>query len=244
MKGIKIVIIVLFVWALECAQGQILNVEYRFTAAEIEMYKANDTSNAPHILLRNTTRDGVAIYFDTENHIGEITLKNAEGVLIRTVNTPQALREPKVSFTRMPEGRYWVEVFFDSSSVLLPIEIQTFNGCIRDQYEFNDKPIYYLADTVPSFKGGKAQLEEYLHAQLPRYTRHTPIPDSTQYQIQFVVDIDGSIHSPCFGNTSKPSKLQQIQLNLLNLVINMPSWSPGQSNGAYYPMVEEITIPY
>lgn len=99
MKHLKITLFLCFVLLFKWNHAQVFNVSYTFT--QEELLESHD-----HVLIRNTTRDQVAVFFESNDSITQIQLFNNDNNLMRTINTPEALKQPKISFSRLPAGNY------------------------------------------------------------------------------------------------------------------------------------------
>ncbi|WP_143308470.1 energy transducer TonB [Chitinophaga vietnamensis] len=95
------------------------------------------------------------------------------------------------------------------------------------------RPIYTLADILPSYPGGEEALLKFL-------TKNFHIPSfyitnglSTRLHLSFVVEADGSLTnikaiSPSGKISENPNALEQEGIRIVKL---MPKWNPGKVKG-------------
>jgi protein TonB len=94
------------------------------------------------------------------------------------------------------------------------------------------KPVIF-ADNMPQFPGGKEALEKYLK----KHIQFTPMAMDAgaegKVYISFVVDVDGSIQNVKILNDKVGYGCAQIAVNVIK---NMPTWTPGNNNGHLVPV--------
>lgn len=103
-----------------------------------------------------------------------------------------------------------------------------------------DEKVHQFAENMPEFEGGMNAMFEFIKSNLkyPKYEKENGIQGNVY--VRFVVEKDGSITRPEILQSVDGS--QNFDSEVLRIINAMPTWTPGQNNGAKVRVY--MTLPF
>ena len=91
----------------------------------------------------------------------------------------------------------------------------------------------------PDFHGGTAAMHDHLLTRMATVARRTAADEVTRVEVQFVVEADGMVNEAQVLQGGDP----KFNHALLNALMVMPDWVPGNRNGAPVRSLVRISLP-
>lgn len=174
----------------------------------------------------------------------KLSLNSGPEILSATVNTFSNSSLTKTRFDMMNSKRSTSKRLLNYA-ILIPtmLAIMTLFSTGGQQAHAQEKGndwVHEKVEVMPEFPGGKKELFNYMIGQI-KY------PDDAQKEgvegkvmVKFVVDIDGSIVDVKAKNSVYPSMDKQA----MEVVSNMPKWTPGMQDGKAVKVEMVLPIAY
>ncbi|HLG35902.1 MAG TPA: carboxypeptidase-like regulatory domain-containing protein [Bacteroidia bacterium] len=119
---------------------------------------------------------------------------------------------------------------------ILPIKDST---CFPKPDILDNQQVYLIADKNAEFPGGQSAFMSYLQKNL-RYPKEQEELQGSIY-VTFIIDTLGSIRNECIYKRYFKGELSAIEKLALNLIKEMPAWTPAEKDGKKVYM--RITVP-
>jgi hypothetical protein len=102
--------------------------------------------------------------------------------------------------------------------------------CIPKLDTLDNHKVYTLLDKIPEYPGGEVLMVKYIQKNLIYPSCHEYMVGSIY--LTFVIDTTGKIRNACVFNTHKSNnEFSVIEIQVLKLINEMPTWTPGQNHG-------------
>ncbi|MCP9768573.1 hypothetical protein EGI22_11665 [Lacihabitans sp. LS3-19] len=136
--------------------------------------------------------------------------------------------------TSIPEGGQ--EIIKLEKEIILPSKDST---CIPNPDILDNQQVYLIAEQNAEFFGGQTAFMAYLAKNL-RYPKEQEEWQGSIY-ITFIVDTLGNIRNECIFKRYFKGEISPIEKVALNLIKEMPKWTPAEKDGKKVYM--RVTLP-
>jgi protein TonB len=126
------------------------------------------------------------------------------------------------------------------TSVLILSGFLFFSVGVKAQTTPRDKTkqIYLTADIPPSFPGGTAELNKYLHDEIKYPAAEKKKKIEGKVVMQMVIEKDGTISNVRIMKGLTPD----LNKEALRVVTKMPEWEPGKMEGIPVRVLQAISV--
>lgn len=148
----------------------------------------------------------------------------------------KASGRPLQGVTVYNKSKEWCKIVKLEREIKLPFIDST---CVPKPDILDNQQVYLMADKNAEFPGGKTAFFSYLQKNL-RYPKEQAEWQGSIY-VTFIVDSLGNIRNECIYKRYFKGEISPIEKVALNLIKEMPTWSPAEKEGKKVYM--RITLP-
>lgn len=176
--------------------------------------------------------DNVKIKLKSSDKNTNAPLYILDGEIVSSIDNVDPDQIDKIDVIKDPSDPIFKKYKSDSEI----IQITTKKRKLQSE-ENSDKPIFFVVEDMPSFRGSKGALLEYLkvHTNYPRDKNGIPIKG--EVQVKFKVNTKGKIENVEVKKTSN----ELLNDAAIAVIRDMPDWLPGKQRGK--PVNVNVIVP-